>query len=329
MADWSNFGMSVAGNAATMGVNLLGQGLSGLMNNLFYRRNLDLQVQKQKELIDYQNAYNSPSAQMQRLSEAGLNPNLVYGSQAPAGQSGNASAPGANANPGSYNSADIIAGMMQMQGIKEMESRINLQNANAEKARADAEYVNTQNSQYLIQVNQNIKESNARIDELGSRIGLNKSSEELNYAKKLLTVADEEYRRGQINLQQYEKQVMLAQCSMFLSQTELNKMHGKVFEQQIKNMQMENALMGIEFRYRRIIESPEVAEEEKKARINELKRSAAKDAARIGIDGSKTAAWTDWAMATVGRLLGGAGTAMQGYNAYQKGSLTAKIASKL
>lgn len=44
------------------------------------------QVTRQDSLTDWhmQNAYNSPAAQMQRLKEAGLNPNLVYGNGADA-----------------------------------------------------------------------------------------------------------------------------------------------------------------------------------------------------------------------------------------------------
>lgn len=45
-----------------------------------------------------QNQYNSPQAQMQRLSEAGLNPNLVYGASAP----GNSSGQIHTASPGSW-----------------------------------------------------------------------------------------------------------------------------------------------------------------------------------------------------------------------------------
>lgn len=54
-------------------------------------RNTDATIAAQKELAQYeydnnyrmwqeQNAYNAPSAQMERLTAAGLNPNLVYGS---------------------------------------------------------------------------------------------------------------------------------------------------------------------------------------------------------------------------------------------------------
>lgn len=38
-----------------------------------------LNMKNMKELIDYQNQYNTPANQMQRFADAGLNPNLVYG----------------------------------------------------------------------------------------------------------------------------------------------------------------------------------------------------------------------------------------------------------
>ena len=119
--DVGTFGQGVATSAANLGLNAIGSVVNGLVNNLFYRRNLDLQTQKQKELIDYQNEYNTPSAQMSRLLEAGLNPNLVYGSQAPAGISGNASAPSGHA-PDSYNTADVGLAMLQAREMQRMDA---------------------------------------------------------------------------------------------------------------------------------------------------------------------------------------------------------------
>lgn len=43
----------------------------------------DLAYQRQMEMWDKQNAYNSPEAQMARFSKAGLNPNLIYGQGSP------------------------------------------------------------------------------------------------------------------------------------------------------------------------------------------------------------------------------------------------------
>lgn len=70
-------------------------GVTGLFNSSqeakVARENTERQIQAQKELAEYSyakdvemwnraNEYNAPSAQMQRLSSAGLNPNMVYGS---------------------------------------------------------------------------------------------------------------------------------------------------------------------------------------------------------------------------------------------------------
>lgn len=46
------------------------------------------QQQYNKEIWDYQNAYNTPQAQMERLQAAGLNPRLIYGSSEGGGQAG-------------------------------------------------------------------------------------------------------------------------------------------------------------------------------------------------------------------------------------------------
>lgn len=49
--------------------------------------NMKMQHQMDKQMFDYQNAYNTPLKQMQRLKSAGLNPALMYGQ----GTTGNAS----------------------------------------------------------------------------------------------------------------------------------------------------------------------------------------------------------------------------------------------
>jgi len=72
---------------------------SGIVGNLFQKRNIRLQKDANLELANYaydkdleqwhlQNQYNTPQAQMTRFKQAGLNPNLIYGQ----GNAGNASA---------------------------------------------------------------------------------------------------------------------------------------------------------------------------------------------------------------------------------------------
>lgn len=69
------------------GASLLGQGINALSNSANNRRQREWSehmygVQRSDALADWQmqNDYNSPAAQMKRFMEAGLNPNLIYGS---------------------------------------------------------------------------------------------------------------------------------------------------------------------------------------------------------------------------------------------------------
>ena len=85
--NWGAVGQGAAGAAA-----------SGIVGSLFgigsrrkaYHRSkklMDKRFDMDKQMWDYQNAYNTPAAQMKRLKQAGLNPALMYGQ----GNTGNAS----------------------------------------------------------------------------------------------------------------------------------------------------------------------------------------------------------------------------------------------
>lgn len=54
----------------------------------YQKEAMQLQDQYNRDLWDYQNAYNTPAAQMERLQAAGLNPRLIYGSGASGGNAG-------------------------------------------------------------------------------------------------------------------------------------------------------------------------------------------------------------------------------------------------
>lgn len=64
---------TIAGLAGA-GASLVG----GLVNNAWADARTDKQFKQMNEMQDKMNAYNAPVAQMARLREAGLNPNLVY-----------------------------------------------------------------------------------------------------------------------------------------------------------------------------------------------------------------------------------------------------------
>lgn len=81
MADTSGWA-AIAGQAAQTAGNFAIQAASNRRQYKNQVKAMDKQLQQNKELWDYQNAYNTPQAQMERLRAAGLNPNLIYGSGA-------------------------------------------------------------------------------------------------------------------------------------------------------------------------------------------------------------------------------------------------------
>ena len=87
VAGGAGLGKIFGGIASGIG-SLFGIG-RGKRQNKRNRRNMEYQHQLDKQMFDYQNAYNTPAMQMQRLKDAGLNPNLMY-SQGTTGNASNA-----------------------------------------------------------------------------------------------------------------------------------------------------------------------------------------------------------------------------------------------
>lgn len=82
--------ISTIANIAVSAANRKTQKEENQKSRDFSRAESELAYQRDQEMWRMQNAYNSPQQQMERLKAAGLNPNLVYGAQAPGNQSGSA-----------------------------------------------------------------------------------------------------------------------------------------------------------------------------------------------------------------------------------------------
>lgn len=88
--------LTSAGKWAGQQLPLVGGMIQSAIDAKQQRKNVDRTIQANKELAQYayntnvemwerQNAYNNPVSQMERLKNAGLNPNMVYGSGSAAG----------------------------------------------------------------------------------------------------------------------------------------------------------------------------------------------------------------------------------------------------
>lgn len=110
-------GASGGGGGAGMwqGIAQAASSVMGLLDGAFNRRatkrnNEDQRIWS-KHMWQLENAYNHPKEQMERLRQAGLNPNLVYGNGSAANTAGSASVPSTDPLP-SLNIAESLGGAM-------------------------------------------------------------------------------------------------------------------------------------------------------------------------------------------------------------------------
>lgn len=81
-------GISAVGSLFSSGQSYKNQKKLLNQQNQYNREMADLAYERDLDMWNRQNAYNSPTEQMERLKAAGLNPNLLYGNGADAGNAG-------------------------------------------------------------------------------------------------------------------------------------------------------------------------------------------------------------------------------------------------
>lgn len=128
--------------------DLLGFGLnewSKSEDRNFTREMYERQLADQRENWRMMNEYNAPSAQMERLVEAGLNPNLIYGS---GGVTGTTSLPGSAHASSSYSSPYTTQGLTNYIQLRRFDKDMALADQNIDTSRADAELKRAQAAYY-------------------------------------------------------------------------------------------------------------------------------------------------------------------------------------
>lgn len=105
---------SIYTGAAAAGIGVIGS----LIQNKANKKAATVAFNRQRQLINEANIYNSPLNQMSRLREAGLNPNLIYGQGPGSLVSANAGTPPAEHNENIFQNIGIYATMKQIANQK-------------------------------------------------------------------------------------------------------------------------------------------------------------------------------------------------------------------
>lgn len=140
MGTFSDSFMSGLGSGVVgLATDIVGFGLnewSKSKDRNFTREMYQRQLQDQRENWRMMNEYNKPSAQMERLSEAGLNPNLVYGS---GGVTGTTSLPEKSTFNGGYSQPYKSAALENYLQLRNFDKNMKLADQQIDTSRADAE----------------------------------------------------------------------------------------------------------------------------------------------------------------------------------------------
>lgn len=135
-------GSAIGSSGIDLGFNQLGKSISAAREQRYNERNMALQHEYQKKMVDYINKYNLPTKSVARWKAAGIAPQAVFGSSpGGAGVASDASAPSSD-NPGTDSNfsrfSQTLVEQQRMENEKKVaDSQADLNKALADKARGD------------------------------------------------------------------------------------------------------------------------------------------------------------------------------------------------
>lgn len=213
-----------SGLASSVGGALVG-GLFGLGGQKLQTKQekelMQYQFDLQKQMFDYQAAYNSPSAQMGRLRAAGLNPNLVYGngSVVNTNSATGSVGKGNGSNPFAGLGSAFMALMANMFRTAQIDADTRNKNAAAELAKSQAGYYS-------------VLQSKAAVEKAGLEWDNFRKSIELEYLPEFLTSRNAELRaRADNEMARYR--IIQGQADEIAANIELLKSRKNLTDQQV------------------------------------------------------------------------------------------------
>lgn len=233
-----------AGASAFSGIyNAFAQGSANRKNRQFTREMYD--ITRRDSLADWhmQNEYNSPTAQMQRLRDANLNPNLVYGTGTVANNAGVPRSPSVESmkyEPPQLEISGVGQGLMSYYDIQMKE--------------AQTKNLETQNTVYLIDgLLKLAQKAGTEASTLKTKQDTKMAEFEYDLASSLksttMAVAEQQLKKLQaetgMTLSQVEINKALAENTIAKGAVEILKMRSEMATNSVQRRQLEEAIKGI------------------------------------------------------------------------------------
>lgn len=287
--------------SALLASSLVGAGAS-VLGNLFGIGGQAKQYSQQKKLIDYQfnknvdmwnkqNEYNSPSAQVQRLKDAGLNPALVYGDGAvgntasSAPEYGLADAPNYGVHLQKMLEPMSLQGQAIAQQIQESKSRQQLNGVETVLKSLDTSFSErTLDSR----VNTMIEGNKLRLAKYATDIALGKnqikvgnSQVMLNYSQMQVASANSRFLEANTKVKGLDAEMLSKQLAVFdvnfSSEQSLRRSQISKNYQDISESSIRSELTRIEANYQRLMSPTRSVRESAEADLVKIRAKIAKD----------------------------------------------------
>lgn len=222
--------MSALGTAALgLGSSIISSAFGSLFGDNSAKKQFKYQQELNREAFQHdvdmwnrQNAYNTPSAQMERLQAAGLNPNLVYGNGGATNTANNAPSYNAGSAP-DVSSARAAAASLANQGFNTA-LNFQMQQVQAANLQADTELKNTQGQ--LNQTNNEVAlldkylKQNTVDDNI--RYQLEKWKQDLVLGRNQIKLGDQQF-----TLNMYQMKKLDAETGNIIANTKLTKLQAE------------------------------------------------------------------------------------------------------
>lgn len=202
------------------GLNIAQYYATSAIDHKYWQKRYDITRTDYLADRQHQEEYNSPSNQMKLLAEAGLNPNLIYGKFGGVGSSGTSSAQQQQAQlgRGSSSTSDIALKAAALSQRQQHLAQIDGISAQAELDRAQAENIRTQTNWYGSYMQSAIDLNKATMEKYYADAKLSADQSQLTLLQGALTEAQTAFTNGQIGLQEFLRENIIAQTGMFSAQ---------------------------------------------------------------------------------------------------------------
>lgn len=197
------------------------------------------QANANENYLAQQNQYNSPSAQMDRFKQAGLNPHLIYGQGSPGNQSSPLTFPGINPVDHTKIADKVSDSFPQIQQARLVDSQINAQNAQTRQRYAQTE---------LTKLQAQVVANNPLLDDAGYKATIDGLKAAAELKQEQVTSEKNSIQKFQA-ISGHEVAKVFAEVKLLDQRFKLSEQDQKIKAEVLKSKEFQNAILEVQKKF--------------------------------------------------------------------------------